>query len=77
MAILQVKSVNMVTVKKGTPKESKRIAINLTNGDVLFVSEQILCHQMGIAYTKANGEKVTAKMIAEQKAARTKDKKGA
>lgn len=76
MATLQVKSVNLVTVKKGTEKESKRIAINLTNGDVVFVSTQILCHQMELPYTKSNGERVTAKMILEQKN-KSKDKKGA
>lgn len=78
MATLTLKNVNLVTIKKGTEKESQRIAINLEGGDVVFVSPNILCHAMGIAYTKSNGQEVTAEMIAQQKSQKKEEtKKGA
>ena len=71
--VQKIKNANLV-------KLGETIAVNLENGDVVFLNTNLVKNLLEIPYTKKDGSKVTAKDLAAQKAAseqRKKERKGA
>lgn len=69
--VLKLKTANLV-------KNGETIAVNLENGDVVFINSNLIKNLFQIPYTKKDGTKVTAKDFAAQRAAselRKKQKK--
>lgn len=66
--VQRIKNANLI-------KKGETIAVNLENGDVVFITTNLIKNMLEIPYTKKDGTKVTAKDFAAQKAASEQRKK--